>query len=911
MTSASVVGQTTPSVAIAVLVGDTAALLDTLDAVSRQVYEPARRFIVGGAGAARTAAETAGVEWSPSAATLIEQLDSRIDFVWFIRSGVVPRPDALKALVVEAERSGAAVAGSKLLRANHPDELLSVGWATDVYGATYIGLDDGEVDQGQYDVVRDVAAVPGTSLLIRRDLAHGIGGIDPKLAPAPAAIDLCQRARLRGARVVVVPSSEVLVPEDDRVTPLWQDEAGRIRAMLKSYSLLTLIWSLPIRFLIGLVEAIVAPFLGRWTLFAWVRAWLWNLIQLPSTFLARRSSRVGTVVGDAELFRYQLRGSASLRSLSSELAGRFRERLPGDTTTSLLELTEELRRPAFLSGVLVLLATVFGTRVIWRDGLPNASYFLQLPDSATATLGAYAGGWNPAGFGGGQLPPIVGTAALVQFILGGREGLAVAVLTIGAVLFGVWGAIRLFRSWDIRLGPAVAGGLVFIAGPASAALTRGSHWGAFLALGLVPWVMRAATMGWPRRLSGRISRVAGLAVAVGIVASFEPLLLPIGVVGGVLWLTLGDGRQWRSVLGAAGATAVGSVLILPWIVGANLEQYISGSAFWEPNWVLAGAALVAGLLALAFAEPQPSRVAGWGLVMLGLGGFLARTSQTGRPVLAAGLVVAGLGTAAVVAASFEAVAAGGGARRFVVGVGAVGAAVLIVSTVSPMFPGRAGFPSEADAQLLQLGSLGDAPVRALLFGPANRLPGDERNIDGATYRVISVPEPRIWDVWLSPQRAADDALEAVLQKLTDGETLRLGEELAPFGIGWVIVVGDSPFAQLLEGQLDLVRLGRADPTYRSEVLTVARAVSSEGAVWRLDGTTYRGSAAATVRLAENPDERFGPDPWSRDEWANVVSGSSGETTYEANGPVRNAARLALLSGVALLGLWLFGRGRSL
>lgn len=900
----------TPSVAVAVLVGDTAALLDTLEAVSRQVYEPTRRFIVGGAGAARTAAETAGVEWSPSAATLIEQLESRIDFVWFVRSGVVPRPDALKSLVTETERSGAAVAGSKLLRSDHPDELLSVGWATDVYGTTYIGLDDGEVDQGQYDVVRDVAAVPGTSLLIRRDLAHGIGGIDPKLAPAPAAIDLCQRARLRGARVVVVPSSEVLVPDDERVTPLWRDEAGRIRAMLKSYSFLTLVWALPARFVIGLIEAIVAPFVGRWTLFAWIRAWLWNAVQFPSTFMARRASRAGTVVGDAELFRYQLRGSASLKALSSELAGRFRERLPGDTTTSLLELTEELRRPAFLSGVLVVLATIFGTRVIWRSGLPAAGYFLPLPESAIAALGSYAGGWNPAGFGGGQLPPIVGSSALVQFLLGDRAGLAVAVLTIGGVLFGVWGAIRLFRSWDLRLGPAVAGGLVFVAGPAAAGLSRGSHWGAFVALGLVPWAMRGATKTWPEPWLERLGHVSGLALSIGVIGSFEPLLLPVVLGGAIAWSVFGDAGSWRTVVAAAAATLIGSLLILPWIVGANFAQYIDGEAFWEPNWALVGVGVVAGFVTLAFAEPRPSRVAGWGLVMVGVGGYLARLPDTGRPVLATGLVIAALGSAAIVAAAFDAVAAGSGVRRFVVGVGALGAAMLVMSTIWPMFPGRAGFPAAADARLLELGSSGDASVRALLFGPADRLPGDERSIDGATYRVISVPEPEMWELWLGPPQEADLALEDVLTRLTEGETLRLGEELAGFGIGWVIVVGDSPFAPLLEGQLDLIRLGRADPTYRSEVEGVARALGSDGSAWTWSGAGYRGQPTDTVRLAENPDERFGPAPWTTDGWANVVSGETGETTYAPAATVRNAALIALLSSVLLLGVWLFGRVRS-
>ena len=155
--------------------------------------------------------------------------------------------------------SARAVAGSKLLRSDDPERLLAIGIATDVFVEPYLGIDEDEIDHGQYDVVRDVAAVSGASLLIRRDLVRGLGGPDPAMAPGAAAIDICQRARLRGARVVVVPSSEVAFPADRLAPETWREEAGRIRAMIKVYSLLTLVWALPVRFLIGLIDAFVAP----------------------------------------------------------------------------------------------------------------------------------------------------------------------------------------------------------------------------------------------------------------------------------------------------------------------------------------------------------------------------------------------------------------------------------------------------------------------------------------------------------------------------------------------------------------------------------------------------------------------------------------------------------------------------
>jgi GT2 family glycosyltransferase len=67
-------------------------------------------------------------------------------------------------------------------------------------------------------------------MLIHRDLFRGLGGADP-IMPSSAAVDFCQRARLRGARVVAVPSSVVRFEGRDPASP-WRDRAGETRAML-------------------------------------------------------------------------------------------------------------------------------------------------------------------------------------------------------------------------------------------------------------------------------------------------------------------------------------------------------------------------------------------------------------------------------------------------------------------------------------------------------------------------------------------------------------------------------------------------------------------------------------------------------------------------------------------------------
>ena len=382
-------------VVAAIVAGDPKAIPETLTAIEHQVYGPRRIVVVGGDAALRSLADESGVDWSASLGALLDAAGPEVTHVWLLRPGAEPRPDALRALVADSERAGSALAGSKVLDGGAPERLVSIGLATDVFGVPYRGLDEGELDAGQYDVVRDVAAVDGVSLLVRLDLVRGLGGFDPLLVDTAAAIDLSQRARLRAARVVVVPSSEVEYPAVPDAAPAWRDEAGHIRSMIKAYSLLTLVWALPLAFVIGLVEAIVAPLVGRWTLFIWVRTWLWNLLHLFSTLQGRRAARRGDVVGDAELYRYQVRGSVKLRELIEVAGERVTRRLGPEERSNLADVTRELRRPAFLSALVAVFFVVVATRAVWSDGFPAFGYSLPLPSSGVDALRAYAGGWNP------------------------------------------------------------------------------------------------------------------------------------------------------------------------------------------------------------------------------------------------------------------------------------------------------------------------------------------------------------------------------------------------------------------------------------------------------------------------------------------------------------------------------------
>jgi hypothetical protein len=910
----------TLSIVAAVVVRDADAIGATVRAVSGQLYGPERVVIIGGDQAGRDEATALGQQWFASVPGLLDDIDQTVSHIWLVTSGSIPRPDALDALASEAERVDAGVAGSKLLLQSDPDRLASIGIATDLFDVPYVGLDPDEIDAGQYDVVRDVAALELDSLLIRRDLARGVAGLDRLLAPEAAAIDLCQRARMRGARIVVVPSSEVLVLDEPGGVP-WEEEAGRIRAMIKAYSLLTLLWALPVRFLIGAIEAIASPFLGRWVAFGWLKAWGWNLIHLPSTLALRRVARRGETLGDAELFRYQLRGSARLRSLGSEIGESLRSRLPGDDRLDLITIGAELRQPALLVGVSAILFALVSTRALWSGGFPSSGFSLPLPASGSAAVAAYAGGWNPAGLGSTEpLPPFLGFAGLVQRTIFDSPQAAAALLVLASVLAGIWGTNRLLRRSGIEAVPSLVAGVALVAGPAARGIASATGIEALVALGAVPWAVLLAITPMPVRWSKRIGRLAGLAFVTGLVAVASPALLVVPAAAVAVRALLQPGKQsFVAVAVSISGTLLAIPLLLPWVAAADLEEYLrAGEAFWEPGLVLAVVLAVAAVCGLVASPTKLALTTGWGGILAAGGVVVARSDAigAGRNVEMAGLALASLGTAAIVGSLLETVARVDeikGWRRFVTSIGSVAAVVVTASSLVVVLAGRAGLPGDHLTAPLRFAASteGSEANRILLVGPPQSLPGESRLVRGAGYRVVSAPRPEMWEVWLPDDQAGDAALEEALTSVIDGETFRAGEALAPFGIRWVIVVGETPFESVFGSQLDMAPLeGLELPTFANDAPGAGRAVTEAGDLWVKTPTGYAGTASSgEVFIAETANDGWGPGPWEQVGWGNSVSAADGTASFDPIGDRRAQAAGAAGWGLLLLVIAWWGRRR--
>jgi GT2 family glycosyltransferase len=418
-----------------------ADLRAALATVDRQVYEGIHDVVVIGDSEDDLGGDIGRAHTLEDA---IARAESDVDYLWILHSDARPRPDALSALVAELDRNDASLGGSKLLLAGTRDELESIGSATDVFGDPFTGLDEGEIDLQQYDVVREVAFVSSVSMLVRRDLAQGLRGLDELLEPVAAGLDFSQRVRLAGGRVITVPSSEVYHQArcEERGRG-WREEAGRLRAMLKAYRPITLAWVVPFEILVSIIDSLANLLLGRWRVGArHAMSWLWNIVHLPSTIGERRRFRPVRAVGDEELFRFQARGSVRLREVGSELTDRFLSIFDDDQA-----LARGTRRiwssPGIWGAILAAGMVILASWSIFFSGVPNTGFSFPF-EPPSVSLARFMAGWNESGLGTADaVHPSTGLTGIVSFVWFGAEGAARTILTLLFAAMAVLGMGRL------------------------------------------------------------------------------------------------------------------------------------------------------------------------------------------------------------------------------------------------------------------------------------------------------------------------------------------------------------------------------------------------------------------------------------------------------------------------------------
>lgn len=883
---------TAPQVQVLLTLVEGADFDAALATVRRQVYDPTPEVVVVGPGPDNL---PEGVAVVPTLEKAIAGTRQGVDYLWLLHSDARPRPDALAALVAELERNEAALGGSKLLKAATPDELESVGSATDVFGEPYSGLDEGEIDLQQYDVVREVAFVGSASMLVRRDLAQGLKGLDKRLPPVAAGLDFSQRTRLAGGRVISIPSSEVYhqgrCGEGERS---WKEQAGRLRAMLIGYSPLTLMWVVPYDLVVSMVDSLanllmlrVKPLLDH------LRSWLWNLLLLPSTILQRRRFRPVRSIGDEELFRFQARGSVRLRETGSELSSRLIGLF--DEDQALVRESRRIRQsPGIWGALLAVVVAAVSLRSIVFTGMPNVGFSFPF-EPATVSLQRWAGGWNDGGLGSASpVHPSVGITGAISWLWLGATGAARTLLTITFAVLAIAGMGRLGGTIGLRGPGRYLSGLVLVAGPGTAVLTGAGAWTAIGGAALLPWAVRTV-FTHPSDRRGAMARV-GWAFLLGILlTAFSPLLAVAPLVSALLWKLWGGERS--SVLLALPALA-GVVASLPfllgdpgWLTDFDRRLGLSTTLVWP-------ALVVVAALPLLLLE-KPYRGLGAAGASVGLLGLIVVRLPLGGPgVEESALVMASFGAAMVVAAGLDVLAVE--QRRLVA---ALAAAAMVFLSLGVLGNGRLGLPDgDVNRGLAFAETLADehGPGRILLASTQRGdIPGEARAGPGFWYRLIDGGGMTHDEVWLPAPRGGDQQLHSTLDRIATGADMRPGHLLAPYAVDWVVLDGPTfRLDDVFEAQLDLI------PTpLNTEARVFENSVSppiadaGADAIWMRSGTGFVGDRGpGTVRLALNHHDGWQPEA-AQEEWAVTVSAADGEARFEGD---NTALLLALASPAGLV-----------
>jgi GT2 family glycosyltransferase len=574
---------------------------------------------------------------------------------------VAPAPDAVRCLVGEAYRSNAGIVGPKLVEWDAPDRLLEVGIGVDRFGVAVERVERGELDQAQHDEGREVFAVPGGCMLVRADLFRALGGFDPDIELFGEDVDLCWRAQVAGARVVVAPSARVRHVQVARSGSRTIGDTAmlrrrhELRAVLKCYDR-------PRRLVVALdlaagsiAEVTVALFRGERERAKRVAdSWWWNWRHRRSLRKARKAlagvrQRPDRLVAPL-LSRGDRRSALEANPVGPVLPvgpvvkavarrfGRDEDLEPARIASSRNRLVVPRNLGWAVAALIVVV--VFGVRNLLTGHLPLVGQLLPFPPASTL-LRDFFGGWHDAGWQAtGPAAPGFGLVGLSGAVLLGSTAQVEKLLLLGPILVGAVGMHRLLRplgSSRARLAATIAYlGLPLVWNGIAAGDLQ-----ALVSFAGMPFVMsricratRLEPFSSPDGASGWRAVMAEV-VPFGLLLAFMAALAPPSVVAVValsLAIVLGSAAAGRlaavgRALGVtAGALGVAFLCCLPWSL-----TFIQAGARWS---IISGAVgprgSVGGVLRLFrfAAGPIGAGWLGWG-IPLGAGFvlFVARDSR--------------------------------------------------------------------------------------------------------------------------------------------------------------------------------------------------------------------------------------------------------------------------------------------
>jgi GT2 family glycosyltransferase len=806
-------------------------------------------------------------------------------FLLLCHDDVVLDPLAIRLLVEEAYRSNAGILGPKLVSAENPEVLLEVGRAIDRFGAPYTGIEPGELDQEQHDGVRDVFYVTTAVMLVRTDLFQVLEGFDPETFPGAEDLDLCWRARLAGARVLVVPDARATHREaaTDRLRDDRPDESAlarsRVRVLFTSYSFRKLLWLVPVGFVVGFVEAIGDLLVGRpRRARAAIGSWYSNLFHVRKLRASRARAQALRAVHDSDLRELQVSSSTRMGVFFTQhLHTDTRLRAIGDASRNAVDSASDgIRTPAAVAFLGFLVLVVLGSRSLITHGVPAIGTFGHWPGIGDV-FDTFGSAWRYTGLGSmSPAPAALAMIGALGTVLFGATGLAQTLVVVVAIPLGAIGAYRLGRHAIGFRGPALAAGLAYGINPVARNAIAQGRLGPLVLFALLPFLLlRVVRLG--DRSDTRRGRVLRLAVACVLLGAFYPAGLGLFVLAAFTFVVAvpiaGGAKAMVRGLGVALVAAVGAVvLLLPWplaYAGAGTDKASLGFAFRPAldlaqvmrfdtgpaaaGWLLWGLVVAAAVpLFVATGERLAWTARGWLLALVGWAvvwvpaRWFPHTS-----VLApeAGLVLAALGLALCVGITVSVFVDGIHTFRFgwrqpAAIIGAFAIVLPALAFTTDVFDGRWGAPDSGWPTELAFteSSAAKGDFRMLWAGDPTELPLDPVVLHDGTGYVLTRNGPGdVTEQWRAPEHSADHVVDRALVLATTGRTNRLGQMLAPMGVRYVAV----PSTQGRGGGASAtapVALRRA----MAQQLDLAQLRSSPGLV------LYENLAFAPIRAAVPP-----------------------------------------------------------
>jgi GT2 family glycosyltransferase len=622
-------------------------------------------------------------------------------YVLLLHDDLELAPDALAHLVAALEDDPRlAVVGPKLLSWDDDRALQSVGWTVDITGRADSGVDEGELDQGQRDQERRTLYVSTGGMLARREILDGLGRFDRRYHLFRDDLDLCWRTWLAGHDVEVIPDAHgvhvaaatnyLRLGQTRFIGPRYFAERNTLATLLKNYGPARLLPTVALYFLVG-VAKVLGFLLTRRVSDAWqtVRAWLWNGLHLRETWRLRREVQSARVRSDAELrdlfgklaprVRAYVEAIAEWVAGGDVGAGQPTPPAAAEPESATRRLVDGLRRrPVLVTGLVLGLVFLAGGWPLLVPGELRGGEFAPWPASPLAFFSDYAAGWHEAGaFGTASAPsPSQAILGLVHLLVAGSTYLAPRLLLLGLPLAAWLLALRAAQIFSARRSPRVVAATAYVLSPPLLAALATGRLGALVVAAAIPGLVAAGSvLARPASSPERAWRaVAGVALLAAVAGAFEPLFLPVTLLGGAVLLSVAAARVrdagWRRALSIriAVASFAPLVLLLPWsfeLVATEgpwrtASEEIVGGELWR--WLVlapdldgfpglwAGLGFVlAGLLGLALGGPRrPQVVAGlWAVALGGAGGawWLGRTAATtwpGIPLLLTAVAFAGL-----------------------------------------------------------------------------------------------------------------------------------------------------------------------------------------------------------------------------------------------------------------------------